>query len=705
MGSVSIKSVLSLAVAFGLAAFARTASAAPTAKAVYDSDAKTLTFYYDEIDHSSAGDVYTVPKGSEPPWVKTDTYGAKTGTTTVILDPSFIDFKPTSCPQWFYGFSNVTEFQGLENLDLSNCTGMRRFFRGCAKVRELDLSSFDTANVSDVREFFQACTLLEKIYVSDRWSNARMTNSADMFKSCSNLKGGAKTAWSADHTDSTFARIDDPENGKPGYLTLKKLVVKPTIEFVDFSDLTHESVSIMVTGSDLQDGTITVELVLSDSVAASTVLLDFGKTAFTGLLPETTYTVKVTAKNENGSVTDESCSFTTLEKPADEWTYAVDESTGEGSVAWGGWTFKATVADGTHDLSVGTCTGWPTVISPLDFGRKVVGKGSGEEYTIVSLSPAFSHLKGSDLVGKDQGGFVGVLTLPSMVTNIGAHAFGYCTNSTGVIELPAALTTLGDYAFAKSGLTFKGEGFANLEKVPAYCFNGTKISGEANLTNATSVTKGAFEDVSSLESAKFGPKLTSLYGEYNHGAFHDCSGLTNVTFDAESRFKMSGDNVFAGCKLLKKIDLNGVTSMTTVRTYDYKGSHFKNCEYLAEIDFGPTLTNLSKSAVSISSPNLKTIVFEGKVPDVFGTPYLWGAGQTNTLIKTYIHSNMRSKKNAVGKCWRDYAANGEISAPKKDSSKNTTFAVDYIEVDLDGTAAKRQLLTLEPDSGLLLLVK
>ena len=418
-------------------------------------------------------------------------------------------------------------------------------------------------------------------------------------------------------------------------------------------------------------------------------------------MTSTTYYGAFRATYKSGNETKEVWSETNrVTFVSDQWTFNPEDS----SVSDGIWTFSATDrGDGT--LSVGACTDWPDMVSPLDFGRKVVDKVSGGEYTIVSLLPAFGGLKSGDLVGKEQGGFVGALTLPPAVTNIGAYAFGYCTNATGVVNLPSTLTTLGDYAFAKSGLTFRGADFASLEKVPAYCFKDTKVSGEANLANATSVTKGAFENVSSLRSVKFGPKLTSLYGDYNHGAFHGCSSLTNVTFDADSCFRISGDNVFAACAALKKIDLCGVTSMTVSRTGDYKGSHFKGCGNLAEIDLGPALTNLARSAISIDSQNLKTVVFKGKVPDVFGTPYLWGTGQTNVLIKTYIHSSMRSKKNAAGKCWRDYAANGEISAPKKDSSKNTTFAVDYIEVDLDGSAAKRQLLTLEPDSGLLLLVK
>jgi hypothetical protein len=42
-----------------------------------------------------------------------------------------------------------------------------------------------------------------------------------MFKNCTSIVGGAGTTYDANHIKNEYARVDDPTNGKPGYLTLK----------------------------------------------------------------------------------------------------------------------------------------------------------------------------------------------------------------------------------------------------------------------------------------------------------------------------------------------------------------------------------------------------------------------------------------------------------------------------------------------------
>ena len=44
-------------------------------------------------------------------------------------------------------------------------------------------------------------------------------NSSDMFYGCTSLVGGNETTYNSSYTNITYARIDDPENGEPGYLT------------------------------------------------------------------------------------------------------------------------------------------------------------------------------------------------------------------------------------------------------------------------------------------------------------------------------------------------------------------------------------------------------------------------------------------------------------------------------------------------------
>ena len=40
-----------------------------------------------------------------------------------------------------------------------------------------------------------------------------------MFDGCTNLVGGAGTVYNSSNNGITHARIDDPNNGKPGYFT------------------------------------------------------------------------------------------------------------------------------------------------------------------------------------------------------------------------------------------------------------------------------------------------------------------------------------------------------------------------------------------------------------------------------------------------------------------------------------------------------
>ena len=96
-------------------------------------------------------------------------------------------------------------------------------FYNCISLTNLDLSSFDTQNVTAMESMFRSCKSLSTIYASNKWSTEAVTSSGNMFVDCTSvLKGGAGTTWaSTNPTDKTYARVDDPENDKPGYFTYK----------------------------------------------------------------------------------------------------------------------------------------------------------------------------------------------------------------------------------------------------------------------------------------------------------------------------------------------------------------------------------------------------------------------------------------------------------------------------------------------------
>ena len=102
----------------------------------------------------------------------------------------------------------------LKKLDLSSFSviNMRWMFEGCSKLISLDLSSFDTSNVAELSEMFRGCSKLSTIYVSNKWSIARIASSYKMFTGCINLP----------NYKSYKTKKNNAHYSKGGYLTLKR---------------------------------------------------------------------------------------------------------------------------------------------------------------------------------------------------------------------------------------------------------------------------------------------------------------------------------------------------------------------------------------------------------------------------------------------------------------------------------------------------
>ena len=79
------------------------ASGDSTAKAVWDANEKTLTFYYDENTYEGDGITqYDIAKNG------TRTWGGANTATNVVFDESFKTFQPETCSDWFYSFGQLT---------------------------------------------------------------------------------------------------------------------------------------------------------------------------------------------------------------------------------------------------------------------------------------------------------------------------------------------------------------------------------------------------------------------------------------------------------------------------------------------------------------------------------------------------------------------------------------------------------------------
>jgi len=137
------------------------------------------------------------------------------------LDVSnFNTSKVTNMSDMFSMVSKITELD-VTNFDTSNVTNMSSMFEEIRNVKKLDISNFDTSKVTNMNTMFAYSTKLETIYVGSNWTTANVTSGDDMFDGCSKLVGGDGTTYFSYNRGLSYAVVDDPANGKPGYFTLK----------------------------------------------------------------------------------------------------------------------------------------------------------------------------------------------------------------------------------------------------------------------------------------------------------------------------------------------------------------------------------------------------------------------------------------------------------------------------------------------------
>ena len=148
--------------------------------AEFDNATETLTFRYKGVKPEGA---YDLNEGEgRPAWINQSDNIKK-----VVFDTSFAMARPTSCYWWFAGCKNLTEIEGVENLNTRNVTSMRNMFDACSNIESLDLSNFDTQNVIYMNYMFYGCSKLTSLDLS-KFNNQKVTGMISMFEGCSGLK-------------------------------------------------------------------------------------------------------------------------------------------------------------------------------------------------------------------------------------------------------------------------------------------------------------------------------------------------------------------------------------------------------------------------------------------------------------------------------------------------------------------------------------
>lgn len=206
----------------------------------YVASTKTLTYYCDGFYNIRTGIIEDYDIAA----VRFANYD--TEIEKAVIDPSMQDTLLRKAENMFHGeddyLINLTEITGLENLNTSKTTNMNSMFKGCKKLKSLDLSTFNTENVTLMIDMFAGCIALKSVDLSNfKADNVTATQgmftncyslvtiycAADfsgvaqadrMFEGCTGLKGGMGTVFNSSYTGATYARADEGTS-KPGYFT------------------------------------------------------------------------------------------------------------------------------------------------------------------------------------------------------------------------------------------------------------------------------------------------------------------------------------------------------------------------------------------------------------------------------------------------------------------------------------------------------
>ncbi|EPD1732566.1 immunoglobulin-like domain-containing protein [Enterococcus hirae] len=82
--------------------------------------------------------------------------------------------------------TNVTEIEGLSQLDTSNVTDMSKMFKGMSSITSLDVSGFDTSKVTNMQHMFSGMSSVTSLDVSG-FDTSNVTDMVNMFRGMSSV--------------------------------------------------------------------------------------------------------------------------------------------------------------------------------------------------------------------------------------------------------------------------------------------------------------------------------------------------------------------------------------------------------------------------------------------------------------------------------------------------------------------------------------
>ena len=164
-----------------------------------------------------------------------------TSLTKLSLSYLFSTSNVTEMGWMFRQCKALTNFSFLTYFNTEKVEDMSGMFWECSSVETLDLSTFKTSNVTEMKQMFSECPKLTTVNIASGWNTDKVTESTEMFKGCTSIRGMQGTTYNESYVDKTYARLDEGTS-KPGYLSTRTYGLK--IGGVEVTDMNRDNIPI-----------------------------------------------------------------------------------------------------------------------------------------------------------------------------------------------------------------------------------------------------------------------------------------------------------------------------------------------------------------------------------------------------------------------------------------------------------------------------
>ena len=481
--------------------------------AVFDNATGTLTFRYKGAKPEGAYDLNV--GATEPGW-RTH----KKEITKVVFATSFANARPTSCYYWFYECENLTNIEGIENLNTEKVTNMALMFAHCFGLTSLDVTKFNTANVTTLMSMFARCFGLKSLDVTN-FDTKNVKDMYNMFKGCSALT-------SLDLTNFNTANVTAMDNMFKGCSALTSL------------DLTNFNTAEVTNMNHMFFGCSALKTIYaSDKFVTTKVKAD--ENMF--------YGCKSLKGYEDSKVDHNYANCSPTGYFTSECEYAVFDNATRTLT----FRYKGVKPEGAYDLNVKAITPqWKNIgpnVKKVVFDASFASARPTICYAWFYNNTNLTTIEGIEYLNTEN------------VTNMG-YMFAGCTalKSLDLTKFNTAKVTSMEYMFNKCSA---------LKSLNLLGFNTEKV------TNMTSM----FRSCSALESLDLSmfntENVTSMPNMFN-GA-KNLKTLNVSSFNTEKVKNMG--HMFANCPNLTSLDLSSFNT----KGVEYVDNIFKNCSNLTTI--------------------------------------------------------------------------------------------------------------------------